>query len=75
MNQSEFNLNVSLTASAPTGDMVMGEDPTVRRLEERVAGILGKEEGMFVPTGTWVGRVDNRAEFSGPGFSNLSFCK
>src|SRR3954468_5237232 len=39
-------------ATAPVGDDVMGEDPTVRRLEEAAAARLGKEAGLFLPTGT-----------------------
>ncbi len=39
-------------AAADVGDDVFGEDPTVRRLEERVAGLLGKESALFVPSGT-----------------------
>ena len=38
-------------AAAEVGDDVFGEDPTVRRLEERVAAMLGKETGLFVPSG------------------------
>ena len=38
-------------AEAEVGDDVFGEDPTVRRLEERVAEILGKEAALFVPSG------------------------
>ncbi len=37
---------------APVGDDVFGEDPTVRTLEERVAGLLGKESALFTPTGS-----------------------
>ncbi len=37
---------------AEVGDDVFGEDPTVNKLEETVAGILGKEAALFVPTGT-----------------------
>jgi threonine aldolase len=37
---------------AEVGDDVYGEDPTVNRLEARAAEILGKEAGLFVPTGT-----------------------
>jgi len=29
-----------------------GEDPTMNRLEEMAAKILGKERGLFVPSGT-----------------------
>jgi threonine aldolase len=39
-------------ASADVGDDVYGEDPTVNRLEERTAALLGKEAAIFVPTGT-----------------------
>lgn len=39
-------------ARADVGDDVYGEDPTVNRLEERVAALLGKEAAVFVPTGT-----------------------
>jgi threonine aldolase len=39
-------------ASAPTGDDVYGEDPTVNALEERVAAAFGHEAALFVPTGT-----------------------
>jgi threonine aldolase len=39
-------------AGAEVGDDVYQEDPTVNRLEARAAEILGKEAGLFVPTGT-----------------------
>jgi threonine aldolase len=39
-------------AEAEVGDDVYGEDPTVNRLEQRAAEILGKEAAVFVPTGT-----------------------
>jgi threonine aldolase len=39
-------------AEAEVGDDVYGEDPTVRHLEERVAGMLGKEASLFLPSGT-----------------------
>lgn len=39
-------------ANAEVGDDVYQEDPTVNRLEERAAEIMGKEAGLFVPTGT-----------------------
>ncbi|MEV0644086.1 GntG family PLP-dependent aldolase [Phytomonospora sp. NPDC050363] len=38
--------------SAPLGDDVYGEDPTVRTLEERSAVTLGKEAGCLMPSGT-----------------------
>ena len=39
-------------ARAEVGDDVYGEDPTVRRLEERVAELLGTEAALFVPSGS-----------------------
>ena len=39
-------------AEAAVGDDVYGEDPTVNRLEARVAQMLGKEAAVFVPSGT-----------------------
>jgi len=38
-------------ARAPVGDDALGEDPTVRQLEERIAALLGQEAGLFVPSG------------------------
>lgn len=37
---------------AAVGDDVYGEDPTVNQLEAEAAALLGKEAGLFVPTGT-----------------------
>ncbi|MFH1068245.1 MAG: low-specificity L-threonine aldolase [Candidatus Glassbacteria bacterium] len=37
---------------AEVGDDVYAEDPTVNRLEERAAGIFGREAALFVPTGS-----------------------
>lgn len=39
-------------AQAPVGDDVYGDDPTVNRLEAVTAERLGKEAGLFVPSGT-----------------------
>ncbi|MGH9443900.1 MAG: GntG family PLP-dependent aldolase [Thermoanaerobaculia bacterium] len=39
-------------ASADVGDDVYGEDPTVRKLEEATAELLGREAALFVPTGS-----------------------
>ncbi len=44
-------------ASAVVGDDVYGDDPTVTRLEELTAAMLGKEAGMFVPSGTFGNQV------------------
>ena len=37
---------------APVGDDVFGDDPTVNRLQEIAAEILGMEAALFVPSGT-----------------------
>lgn len=39
-------------ADAEVGDDVYGEDPTVAALEEKVAGLFGKEAALFTPTGS-----------------------
>jgi threonine aldolase len=39
-------------ARAEVGDDVYGEDPTVNRLQEMAAGLMGKEAALFVPSGT-----------------------
>lgn len=39
-------------AAAVVGDDVLGDDPTVQRLQERVAAASGKEAALFVPSGT-----------------------
>ncbi len=39
-------------ASAEVGDDVYGEDPTVRKLEEMAADLVGKEDALFVVSGT-----------------------
>ena len=44
-------------ARAEVGDDVYGEDPTVARLEERSADLLGKEAALFVPSGTMANQI------------------
>jgi len=44
-------------AAAEVGDDVFDEDPTVNRLQERVAALLGKEAALFVPSGTMSNQV------------------
>ena len=39
-------------AEAPVGDDVHGEDPTINRLQDLAAEMLGKEAALFVPSGT-----------------------
>lgn len=38
--------------SAPLGDDVFGDDPTVNALQSRIAQITGKEAALFMPSGT-----------------------
>lgn len=47
----------SAMASAEVGDDVYGEDPTVNRLQDRVAELLGKEAALFVPTGSMADQI------------------
>ncbi len=42
---------------AEVGDDVLGDDPTVKRLEELAAARLGKEAALFVPSGTMANLV------------------
>jgi len=42
---------------ASVGDDVYGEDPTINRLEEMAAEIMGKEAALFVPSGTMANLV------------------
>jgi threonine aldolase len=47
-------------AEAEVGDDVYGEDPTVTRLERRVADLLGHEAGLFTPTGSLANQLGLR---------------
>ncbi len=38
--------------TAPLGDDVYGDDPTVNRLQEKAASLLGKESALLFPSGT-----------------------
>ncbi|HJU18130.1 MAG TPA: GntG family PLP-dependent aldolase [Stellaceae bacterium] len=44
-------------AEAPVGDDQYGEDPSVNRLQQRVAELLGKEAALFVPSGTMANQI------------------
>jgi threonine aldolase len=44
-------------ASAEVGDDVFAEDPTINRLQERVAAVLGKEAALYVPSGTMSNQI------------------
>jgi len=53
-------------AAADVGDDQFGEDPTINRLQDRVAELLGKEAALWVPTGTMANQVALRV-FTRPG--------
>ncbi|SIN65088.1 threonine aldolase family protein [Algoriphagus halophilus] len=43
--------------SAPVGDDVFGEDPTVSALEEKIASLFGMEAAIFCPSGTMTNQI------------------
>jgi threonine aldolase len=43
--------------AAPVGNDEYGEDPTVNRLQDRTAALLGKEAGLWLPSGTMANQV------------------
>lgn len=47
-------------ADADVGDDVFGDDPTVDRLQRRLAEMLGKEASLFVPSGTMSNQIGLR---------------
>lgn len=49
-------------ANAEVGDDCFGEDPTVNRLEEAMATIVGKEAGLLVTSGTQGNQLGVRAQ-------------
>jgi threonine aldolase len=50
-----------IMASADVGDDVYGDDPTVKELEREVADLLGKENAVYMVTGTMTNQVAIRA--------------
>lgn len=48
-------------AEAPVGDDVYGDDPTIHALEQRTAEVLGKEDAVFMVSGTMTNQVALRA--------------
>ena len=44
-------------AEAEVGDDVYKEDPTVKELERAVSNLLGKEAGLFVPSGVMANQI------------------
>lgn len=51
-------------AAAEVGDDVFDEDPSVHRLQQRIAGVLGKEAAIFVPSGTMSNQIGVRLHCS-----------
>lgn len=49
-------------AAAEVGDDVLGDDPTVLRLQSRIAEIMGKEAACFVPSGSMANQTAIRAQ-------------
>jgi threonine aldolase len=47
----------SAMAGAEVGDDVYGDDPTVNKLEQMAAELVGKESALFVPSGTMANAV------------------
>jgi threonine aldolase len=48
-------------AQADVGDDVYGEDPTVNKLQDTIAALLGKKAALFVPSGTMANQLAIRA--------------
>jgi len=44
-------------AAAEVGDDVFEDDPTVRRLEEQVADLFGRQAALFTPSGTMANQI------------------
>ncbi len=51
-------------AAAEVDDDVVGADPTVARLQERIAEMLGKEAAIYMPSGTMTNQVAVRLHCS-----------
>lgn len=49
-------------AEAEVGDDVFGDDPTINRLQEKVASLLGKEAALYVPSGSMANQTSIRAQ-------------
>jgi threonine aldolase len=47
-------------AAAEVGDDVLGDDPSVNKLQERIAAMLGKEAALFVPSGSMSNQIGVR---------------
>ncbi|HJM44551.1 MAG TPA: GntG family PLP-dependent aldolase [Candidatus Poseidoniaceae archaeon] len=47
--------------NAQVGDDVLGDDPTIIQLQKKIADLLGKEDALFVPSGTMSNAIAIRA--------------
>lgn len=47
--------------NAKVGDDVLGDDPTIIQLQKKIADLLGKEDALFVPSGTMSNAIAIRA--------------
>jgi len=54
-------------ADAEVGDDWFGDDPTVNRLQERAAELVGMDAGLFVATGTMANQIGLRLHITGQG--------
>ena len=61
-------------AKAIVGDDVLGDDPTVIELQNRLAGMLGKAAALFVPSGTMSNAIAIKAQ-TRPGDEIVTHCK
>lgn len=57
-------------ARAEVGDDVFGDDPTINRLQQTAADVLGKEAALFVPSGT-MGNLSALLAHCGRGYEAL----
>lgn len=46
--------------SAPIGDDVFGEDPSINQLEKKIAALFGKEAAVYCPSGTMTNQIGIR---------------
>ena len=53
--------------SAPLGDDVLGDDPTVIALEEKAAKLFGHEAALFCPSGTMTNQIAIKVHTNTPG--------
>lgn len=60
VSQPSIDMRRAMT-EAEVGDDCYGDDPTVKMLEQETAAILGKEEAVYMPTGTMTNQVAIRA--------------